>query len=237
MLEKTRKIWARRVQKRLFDIARIQDLLDERELHALEDHMGFRGQFAEHRRFQIDELKKLGLEPSSTVLEIGCGPLTAGIPVISYLDPGCYVGVDVRSSVLDVAWVQIGRNSLSAKNPQLIRSDDFGSEELTQRQFNFVWCFSVLFHLSDDLLDRLFAVVSDRVADGGMFVANIQTDVDSSAWLQFPFLKRTLEDYRTVAASHGFETINLGTIEGRGFKLEGAERTNLLLKFARAKAR
>jgi len=207
-------------------------VLNERELHALEDHMGFRGQFAEHRRFQIDELKKLGLEPSSTVLEIGCGPLTAGIPVISYLNPGCYVGVDVRSSVLDVAWQQIGKNSLACKNPLLIRSDQFGTELLGNRKFDFIWSFSVLYHLSDDILERLFASVANRL--GGMFVANVQIDMESSTWLEFPFLKRTFEEYCAIAAKHDLQTANLGTIEERGFMLAGEERTNLLLKFTRA---
>src|SRR4051794_26028652 len=77
VLERTRHIWKRRIQGRLFDAAGMQALLDERERNTLEDHMGFRGQFPEHRRFQIDELKKLGLRPSNSVLEIGCGPLTA----------------------------------------------------------------------------------------------------------------------------------------------------------------
>jgi cyclopropane fatty-acyl-phospholipid synthase-like methyltransferase len=209
----------------------MQGLLDEREIQTLEDHMGFHGQLPEHRRFQIEELKRLGLQPPNNVLEIGCGPLTAGIPVIQYLDANHYVGVDVRASVLDVAWQQIGRHELSAKNPRLIRSDDFGADELGDRRFDYVWSFSVLFHLSDDILDRLFAAVAKRLTNDGMFVANVQTDLESSTWLQFPFLKRTIGDYRDAAAKHGFETDDLGTIEERGFRLPGLERTNPLLKF------
>lgn len=173
MLERTRKIWTRRVQQRLFDVARIKDLLEEKELHTLEDHMGFRGQLVEHREFQISELKKLGLKPSSTVLEIGCGPLTAGVPVIEYLDPNRYVGVDVRSTVLNCAWQVIGKQGLSVKNPQLIRSDNFADDVLGDRRFDFIWTFSVLYHLSDDILDRYFATVAKRI--GGVAVANVQT--------------------------------------------------------------
>lgn len=230
MLKQTRHIWKRRAQSKLFAGLGMQAFLDERDLHVLEDHMGFRGQFLEHRRFQITELKKLGLKPSSSVLEIGCGPLTAGVPVIEYLDPGHYVGVDVRSSVLDLAWQQIGRNGLSAKNPRLIRSDDFGNAELGERKFDFIWSFSVLYHLSDDILDRLFAAVSKRL--GGIYVANVQTYMEDSTWLEFPFLRRSLEEYTALAAKHGLNTISLGTIEERGFRDHGIERDNLLLKFA-----
>jgi cyclopropane fatty-acyl-phospholipid synthase-like methyltransferase len=212
----------------------MQGFLDERELHALEDHMGFRGQLPEHRRFQIEELTKLGLRPAHSVLEIGCGPLTAGIPVIQYLEPGRYVGIDVRASVLNAAWQQIGRHELSEKNPQLLRSDDFGNAELAERRFDYIWAFSVLFHLSDEILDRLFWSVAKRLTKAGMFVANVQTDVESSSWLEFPFLKRTVSDYQNVAAKHGLRLTELGTIEQRGFNLGSAERTNPLLQFTLA---
>lgn len=234
MLERTRKIWWRRVQQWLFDRARIQDLLDEKEQNALEDHMGFRGQFPVHRRFQIAELQKLGLVPSSSVLEIGCGPLTAGLPLIEYLQPGRYVGVDVRPAVLDLAWQQIGKHGLSGKNPQLFCSDNFADDELGNRKFDFIWSFSVLYHLSDDILDRYFATVAKRIR--GIAVANVQTYMDDSTWLQFPFLKRSIETYEAVAAKHGLKTRPLGTLADRGFRSSGEESGNTMLEFTASQA-
>jgi SAM-dependent methyltransferase len=233
-LKKTRAVWKRRAQSRLFDLLGMQGLLDEREHHELEDMMGFRGQLEEHRRFQIDELKKLGLTSSSSVLEIGCGPLTAGIPVIAFLEAGRYVGVDVRSNVLDLSWQQVGRKALSAKNPRLIRADDFGVAEVGDRKFDFIWSFSVLYHLSDDILDRLFGSVAGLLADGGLFIANVQTEMEDSRWLEFPFLKRSVEIYDAVGKKHHLVMTNLGTIEERGFRLAGEERKNPLLKFERS---
>lgn len=234
LLRKTRALWKRRAQAWLFDATGMQGLLDERELHSLEDMMGFRGQWDEHRRFQIVELRKLGLEPSSSLLEIGCGPLTAGIPIIQYLDGDRYVGVDVRSNVLDLSWQQVGRAALSAKNPRLIRSEEFGALELGDRRFDFIWSFSVLYHLSDEILDKLFSHVAARLKTDGRFVANVMTDMEDSTWLEFPFIRRTIEIYRSVAAKHGLKTANLGTIEQRGFRLLGQERTNPLLEFSLA---
>src|SRR5260221_931484 len=234
LLKRTRHLWKRRAQRKLFKLAGMQGMLDEQLQHSLEDSMGFRGQWDEHRRYQLEELKRLGLTPSSTLLEIGCGPLTAGIPLIEFLASDGYVGVDVRSSVLDMSWQQIGRAGLSAKNPRLICSDSFGSAELGDRQFDFIWAFSVLFHLSDELLDKLFANFSQRLAPRGPFIANIPTNADASTWLEFPFLKRSVEVYETAAAKHGLRTVNLGTIAERGFKLESVERDNILLQFSGA---
>ncbi len=53
------------------------------------------------RRFQIDFLKKQGLKPEHYLLDIGCGTLRGGIPIIDYLDKGHYYGIEVRDFVLD----------------------------------------------------------------------------------------------------------------------------------------
>jgi cyclopropane fatty-acyl-phospholipid synthase-like methyltransferase len=230
-LRKTRAIWKRRAQGWFFDHSGMQAMLDERERHALEDMMGFRGQWDEHQRFQIDELKKLGLKPGSSVLEIGCGPLTAGLPVIEYLDVGRYVGVDVRSNVLNLSWQQIGKNGLSAKNPRLLRADDFGAAELAGRKFDFVWSFSVLYHLTDEILENLFSNVGRRLEKDGSFAANVMTNMEDSTWLEFPFRRRTIDTYGSLAMKHGLKMTNLGTIEERGFRLSGDERKNSLLQF------
>ena len=230
-LKRTRAIWKRKMQGALFSVMGMQALLDERERHQLEDSMGFRGQWDEHRRFQIDELKKLGLQPQSRVLEIGCGPLTAGIPVITYLEPDRYVGLDVRSSVLNLAYQQIGRAGLSGKNPRLICTDNFGVVHLMDQKFDFVWSFSVLYHLTDEILEDLMRNVSLRLDIGGRFVANVMTDMENSTWLEFPFLRRSVKEYTDLAARHGLTCSKLGTLAELGLGLSGAESQNELLQF------
>lgn len=232
LLSRTRAKMAFSLKRKIFSALDMQTMLDTMERHALEDSMGFRGQWDEHRRFQIDQLKKRGLEADGTVLEIGCGPLTAGIPVIEYLAPGGYVGVDVRESVLNMSWQQVGKAGLSAKNPMLLRADDFGDSALGVRTFDFVWSFSVLYHMSDPILDACFASVSQRL-DGGSFYANVMTDMESSTWLQFPFLRRTVDDYAIVASRYGLKTEDLGPISALGFTLSGEERNNRFLRFSR----
>ena len=189
--------------------------------------MGFRGQYDEHRRFQIAMLKHRGLLPHHRFLEIGCGPLTGAIPVIKYLDRGNFIGVDFRPSVLNIGWPEIGYAGLSEKNPRLICSTSFGREEIEQdKRFDFILSFSVLFHLSDELLPEYFRQVASRLKPTGAGSANINTTLDSSRWLEFPFLKRTTQDYIDVAARSNLSAHALGTIESLGFRQDGAERVN-----------
>jgi len=232
LLSRTRRRFVHGLKEFVYDKVGLQSVAELREKHRLEDSMGFRGQFDEHRRFQMALLKEQGLAPHHRLLEIGCGPLTAGIPIIAYLEPNAYTGIDVRSSVLDMAWKEIGKAGLSIKNPRLICSSSFGSSELGDQKFDFILSFSVLYHLDDELLASYFAAVQKRLeAASGVCLANVNTLHDGGTWLEFPFLRRTLEAYRRTAAAHGLEMKSLGEIGGLGFGLCGPERQNELLSF------
>lgn len=229
MLKRTRANIAYGLRGWVFDTFGFQSMIDRREMNELEDIMGFRGMIPEHRRFQLEFLKSQGLKPEHSLIEIGCGPLTAGLPLIEYLDPGNYVGVDVRPNALNPSWRQVGKAGLAGKNPLLIVSDSFGEESLGDRRFDYVLTFSVLFHLNDQILDQWFAMVAKR---GGVAYANVNTATESSTWLQFPFLKRDVETYRDAAARHGLKTEDMGTLEALGFRLPGEEKLNPLLRFS-----
>lgn len=218
MLKRTKARWVYNLKSLTFDFLNLQQMIEQREKHQLEDSMGFRGMLDEHRRFQFEFLKSRGLKPTNSFLEIGCGPLTGGLPIIDYLKDGAYVGVDIRSSVLNLAWREVGKAGLSAKNPRLIRSDDFGMSELGVRQFDFVLSYSVLFHLADDQLRTYFETVAKRLGPGGQAIANINTVVRNGRWLEFPFLKRTVDEYAEVAGTAGLTTRNLGTVLELGFR-------------------
>jgi SAM-dependent methyltransferase len=232
-LSRTRQKVIHAVKGLVFDKAGFQKMVDVREQHQLEDSMGFRGQWDEHRRFQFEMLKSQGMHPHHKFLELGCGPLTAGIPIIRYLEEGNYVGVDIRDSALDLGWREIGKARLSAKNPRLICSPSFGSDHLGDQKFDFIFSFSVLFHLSDDILDAYFATVSNRVAPGGACLASVNTHLPNDKWLEFPFVRRTIDDYRNAASKHALSTITLGEIKNLGFRNPDPEKHNPLLRFER----
>lgn len=156
------------IQETAFSVFRIQTLLDRRERLELALAMGFEGQWDEHRRFQMAFLQERGLQPGHRFLEIGSGPLTLGIPMIEYLDKGKYTGLDVRGSVNDIALRQIAKHHLAHKNPRIVTSSDFGETEIGKDVYDYIFSFSVLFHLIDELANRLFATVAKILAPDGI---------------------------------------------------------------------
>ncbi|MEE9329764.1 MAG: hypothetical protein V3V30_06460, partial [Parvularculaceae bacterium] len=73
-----------------------------------------------------------------------------------------------------------------------------------------------------------------RLTEGGRFWGNINTKVDDSEWLQFPFLRRSPDFYQQLAKQNGLQMTNHGPLHTLGFTLQGAERENILLEFAGA---
>jgi hypothetical protein len=230
-LSRTRQSLTHELKGFIFDRMNFKKMIDLRERHELEDCMGFRGQWDEHRRFQFDFLKSHGLKLEHTFLELGCGPLTGGLPVIEYLNPAGYVGIDIRPAALNLCWQEVGRAGLSDKNPRLICSSRFGEGLLGSENFDYVYSFSVLFHLSDEILDQYFSTVAMRLKPGGVCLANVNDHMPNDRWLEFPFLNRRVDDYASIAASHGLDTKNRGTLAELGFRESRMESKNPLLEF------
>ena len=115
------------------------------------------------RDFQAKFLIGHGLSPSDYLLDVGCGTLRGGIPLIRYLDTGHYYGIEVRAEVLDEALRELEESGLRHKQPILV--SDPGTLDLRGR-FTFAWAFSVLFHLRDEILDDTLELVANSLDEG-----------------------------------------------------------------------
>jgi len=198
----------------------------EREL---EEVMGFDGQFRAHRDFEFALLRRMGLRPSHRVLDVGCGPLTLGVPLIGYLDRGRYTGIDIRSHALSEAYREVADHALAGNNPRLVCSESFGVEELGDASFDVVTAFSMLYHLDDRLVRQFFATLPERLGPESLFVANINDLVESSRWLEFPFMQRDIAFYQALADEHGLELIELGAGRSIGYAHDDSMATNVFM--------
>ena len=57
--------------------------------------------WAEHQKMQLSFLQRRGLTSSSTVLDLGCGPLRLGSALIPQLKDGWYYGQDINPRTID----------------------------------------------------------------------------------------------------------------------------------------
>lgn len=169
------------------------------------------------RRFQIDFLRGRGLQPEHFLLDIGCGTLRGGIPVIDYLDAGRYFGFEVRADVLEEGRRELREAGLEHKAPALICAPTI-ADGPTERRFDFIWAFSVLIHMDDDVLQETLELVARQLAEGGSMYANVNVGIEEEegSWQGFPVVRRPLAFYRDMCARIGLAVTDLGALSSLG---------------------
>jgi SAM-dependent methyltransferase len=129
------------------------------------------GLWGELGELQLDFLVSRGLEPSSRLLDVGCGPLRAGIKFVDYLEPGNYYGLDVNASLLDAGYDVELPERLRSKLPRdhLRATDrfdcDFGVE------FDFAIAQSLFTHISLSQVRLCLYRVARAMRPGGRLFA------------------------------------------------------------------
>ncbi|MEP5104253.1 MAG: class I SAM-dependent methyltransferase, partial [Ekhidna sp.] len=93
------------------------------------------------QKFQIDFLKEMGLKPQNTLLDIGCGTLRGGIPIIQFLEEEKYFGIDVREKVIEEAFKELREEKLEHKKPNIEVFSDF-------KELNYEHSFDIIFAFS-----------------------------------------------------------------------------------------
>jgi cyclopropane fatty-acyl-phospholipid synthase-like methyltransferase len=178
-------------------------------------------QWEKKRQFQLQFLRQMGLLPQHRILDIGCGTLRGGLPLIDYLEAGNYHGVDVREHVLNEGRQELVESGLEWKSPTLHHTPSLQSFTLTQT-FDFVWGFSVLIHMPDIEVSNCFGLVANVLAPSGHFFANVRlgsTKDERGRWKgQFPIVQRPLSFYETEASRRGLLVEDLGTLWALGHR-------------------
>lgn len=168
------------------------------------------------RDFQIRFLRDVGLKPEHYVLDIGCGTLRGGVPVIQYLENYHYFGVEVRESTLAEGRKELREAGLEGKSPTLLLSPDI-SQLTLDRTFDYIWAFSVLIHMGDEILGDTLAFVRRYLSEEGVFYANVTIgDENEGYWQGFPVVTRTLEFYSRACAASGLAATDLGALKELG---------------------
>ena len=185
--------------------------------------------YKKSRDFQIKFLKDVGLTPEDYLLDIGCGTLVGGIPIIHYLEKSHYYGIETRSSVLEEARKELLESKLTHKMPVLL-SEDISSVNI-ERKFNYVWAHAVLIHLKNEILEDCFAFVSNHLSEQGKFYATVNIgNRNDDNWQGFPVVWRTLDFYKDVASSCGLTVQDIGSRQEFGLTYQDTMRVLKIYK-------
>jgi SAM-dependent methyltransferase len=183
------------------------------ERHAL---VGPAHLWQQKRDFQIEFLRKAGLEPRHRLLDVGCGTLRGGIPLIAYLEPGHYTGIEVRAEALEAGRRELAEHGLEGRRPELLLCSDLSQLSLPAR-FDFAWAFSVLIHMDDATAAAALGFVARQLAPGGALYANVNLgSAPERRWQGFPVVTRELDHYEALAGAAGLEVEAIGALHELG---------------------
>jgi hypothetical protein len=106
-------------------------------------------------RQQLILLLMSGLEPTSKVVDLGCGVLRAGYWLVHFLDPNCYYGIEPHIARLDA-----GKNlilepeTLQAKKPRFDTNANFDTSVFGTK-FDFFLAYSIWTHASKPQIETM----------------------------------------------------------------------------------
>jgi SAM-dependent methyltransferase len=129
---------------------------------------------------QVEFLKSEGLLPYHYLLDVGCGPLRGGIPIIAYLDKGHYYGIEKEISLIRAGLeVELPRHRLVGKEPHVEQIADFDVSGMG-KHFDYMIAFSVFNHLVDRQVELALKNLIPHLKPGGAFYADYnEADVHS----------------------------------------------------------
>ena len=187
------------------------------------------------QQYQFNALTRLGLKSHHSVIDIGCGPLTVGLALISYLDRGNYVGLDLLPEPLDASYRRVAKHGLAHKNPTLVCSSTFGKRELEGRTFDFVWMSQLSYHLDDSQMMQLFEQACAMMSESSVFLVDVidpglELDADMK-WRGFSYYLRPIGFYESIAQQFSLSVQRRGTLLDYGYPDKINLSANTLLEF------
>lgn len=218
----------------------ITDPAREAELEAL---VGPSGWWKQTRDTQLGILEKEGLKKTKRFLDLGCGSLRLGLPLIAHLNKGRYTGVDIDEQCITAAKELVSEFKLAKKKePTLLKSTAFGKDVLpSDAKFDVIWCFQVMIHLTIDLSAQAMQAMRDLLAEDGVAYVTIRTKgratgaplAEQGSWRHFAVTAGSVEAYTDLAATHGLDTEVMGPLTDFGFSQKRSGSDNVLLKLTK----
>ena len=140
--------------------------------------------WSEHQQMQLGFLQRRGLKPSSTVLDLGCGPMRLGSALIPLLKDGWYYGQDINPSTIAFGEEVLREAGITEQAPYTLFSSDQFELSLVDRPVQIAFSNSLFSHLT---LNSIFAALMQLqtvLSPSGVFYATFFSLEKGCPWLK-----------------------------------------------------
>ncbi len=124
---------------------------------------------------QLELLRMNGAHTDSHILEIGCGCLAAGRPIMQFLNSDRYVGIEPNEWLLEAVSEGLPdtKRLIQEKHPIFLNNTQFDASS-TKRKFDFVIAHSILSHAAAWQLPEFLSAVRNSLAPQGVVLASLR---------------------------------------------------------------
>jgi hypothetical protein len=159
---------------------------------------------SEAARRTFNQLIGLGISPSDTLVDYGCGTLRVGRSFIEFLEPDRYIGMDIDDRILDAGRRSLPAELVASKRPVLEVLSPESLVRAAARKPKWVFAKGVLQHVPPGEVNEFFENLAPLVHAGAIgFIfarcAKESTALSSKTWLH------DLRQLQATAETHGMQ--------------------------------
>ena len=155
----------------------LEDLRDHKDL----DHHRI---WAEHQEMQLSFMHRRGLTSSSTVLDLGCGPMRLGSVLIPLLKDGWYYGQDINPSTIAFGEEVLREAGIPEQAPYTLFASDQFVLELVDRPVEIAFANSLFSHLTLNSIFTALLQLQTVLAPSGVLYATFFALESGRPWLK-----------------------------------------------------
>ncbi len=138
----------------------------------------------EHQSMQISFLQKRGLQPSSRVLDLGCGPMRLGVALIPMLSEGRYFGQDINPETLVYGEEVLRQKGITEDAPYTLFASDQFDLSTVDCEIDIAFSNSLFSHLTLNSILTCLLRVKDVLAPKGIYYSTFFALERGASWLQ-----------------------------------------------------
>jgi SAM-dependent methyltransferase len=137
----------------------------------------------EHQQMQLSFLQRHGLRPSSTVLDLGCGPMRLGSVLIPLLSSGWYYGQDLNPETLTYGEEVLRQAGIAPDAPYTLMASERFDLSAVDRPVDIAFANSLFSHLTLNSIITCLLQLRQVLQPRGVFYATFFALDQSQSWL------------------------------------------------------